>query len=205
MSAGESVGALIDDPESDDLAGASNVMVVASSLDDGARKSYYGRVLPDGSAVMDVLAVEYRRTPQQFVDEWDRFRAESPRRFGIVSVDVSPTASTGADVERGAVAHIESPDDLTGVGMKVGRYLDRYGDSNTVLTFESLTLLLQYVDLERAFRFLTAITSQIRQLGAVAHYHVDPNAHEDRELATLASLFDAVARFRDGEWETRRR
>jgi hypothetical protein len=45
----------------------------------------------------------------------------------------------------------------------------------------------------------------VRSVDAVAHYHIDPEAHDDQVLATLSSLFDAVARFDDGDWEIRSR
>ncbi len=205
MSAGESVGEFIDDPASADLEDAANVLVLAPPLADGVRKAYYERLLPVDPAARNVLAVQYSRTASRFLEEWDRHLGAPPRRFGIVDVGEATSAAGGADVDRGAVALVESPSDLTGIGMKVGSYLDSHGDGDTVVSFDSLTVLLQYVDLERAFRFLNAIASQVREVGALAHYHVDPNAHDDRVLATLASLFDGVARFDDGTWETRRR
>jgi len=63
MSAEESVGELIDDPVGTDLEGASNVLVLASSIDGTARESYYRTLVPGWLSAVDVLAVDYRRTP----------------------------------------------------------------------------------------------------------------------------------------------
>ena len=128
-----------------------------------------------------------------------------PARCGIVDVGEPGATAEAGSVDGAKVARIESPGDLTGIGMKVGDFLASDGGSDTVLTLDSLTVLLQYVELERAFRFLNAIASQVRQVGAVAHYHADPNAHDDGELATIAQLYEGVARYDDGDWETKRR
>lgn len=205
MSAGGSVDGLIDDPASTDLAGAANVLVLAPSLADGVRESYYETLLSVDPATRDVLAVQYKGTPQAYLEEWDRFRGGVPHRCGIVCVDGSTSRDGDGIGDRCAVTHVESPADLTGVGMKVSRYLDEHGGRDTVVTVDSLTVVLQYVAVERAFRFLNTIATQVREVGAVAHYRADPNAHDDQVLATLASLFDGVARFVDGDWETRRR
>ena len=196
----------IERPSGVDLEGASNVLVLAESLDDAARESYYGTLLPEDPSSVDVLAVDYRRTPEEYLEEWRRYIGGRPRRCGIVCVDGAARSSgDGSEVGPGAVATVESPTDLTGLGITVGNYLESNGGSDTIVTFDSLTMLLQYVERERAFRFLGVLGNRVEEADAVAHYHMDPKAHDDQEMATLSSLFDAVARFDDGEWSVRRR
>ena len=206
MAAEESVGEFVERPSGVDLEGASNVLVLTGSLDDTARESYYGTLLPEDPSSVDVLAVDYRRTPEQYLEEWRRYVDGRPRRCGIICVDDSIRSSgDGGEVGPGAVACVESPTDLTGLGIKVGNYLESHGGSDTLVTFDSLTMLLQYVERERAFRFLHVLGDRVEEADAVAHYHTDPKAHDEQEIATLSSLFDAVARFEDGEWQIRRR
>ena len=205
MSTGEGVGEFIEDPASADLAGASNVLVLSPALAEGVREAYYETFLPVDPSERTVLAVEYSRSPGQYLAEWERHRGAVPERCGIVDVGEPGATADAGSVGGAKVARIESPGDLTGIGMKVGDFLDTYGGADTVLTLDSLTVLLQYVGLERAFRFLNTIASQVRQVGAVAHYHADPNAHDDGELATIAQLYEGVARYDDGDWETKRR
>ena len=196
----------IERPSGVDLEGASNVLVLAESLDDAARESYYGTLLPEDPSSVDVLAVDYRWTPEEYLEEWRRYVDGQPRRCGIVCVDESARSSgDGSEVGPGAVATVESPTDLTGLGITVGNYLESNGGSDTIVTFDSLTMLLQYVERERAFRFLGVLGNRVEEADAVAHYHMDPKAHDNQEMATLSSLFDAVARFDDGEWNVRRR
>ena len=180
MAAGDSVGELIERPSGVDLEGASNVLVLVTSLDDTARESYYETLLPDEPSEVDVLAVDYRRTPDQYLDEWKRYVDGQPRRCGIVRVDETGSDGDETEVGPGAVAAVESPTDLTGLGIKIGSYLENYGSSDTIVTYDSLTMLLQYVELERAFRFLHVLTNRVQDA-------------------------DAVAKFEDGEWRIRRR
>jgi hypothetical protein len=91
------------------------------------------------------------------------------------------------------------------LGITVSEYLSKHGGTNTMVSFDSLTSLLQYVELQRAFRFLHVLANRVKTAGAVAHFHMDPGAHDEQAMATLSSLFDAVAEFDDGEWSIRRR
>jgi hypothetical protein len=192
------------------LRDASNVLVLSDGLDDDARGSYYDTLLPADPADLRVLAVEYTRGPDGWLDEWRQHVGTPPAETAIVSVnDGTRSASAGVDptVYQGdgtgsAVSVVESPDDLTGLGITVGGHLKRWEDAAgpTLVTVDSLTVLLQYVDLKRAFRFLHVLVNRVKAAGAVGHYHMDPAAHEEQTVVTLASVFDAVARHEDGEW-----
>jgi archaellum biogenesis ATPase FlaH len=59
------------------------------------------------------------------------------------------------------------------------------------LCFDSLSILLQYADTERVFRFLHVLTNRLTELGASTHFHLDPAAHDERTIAQLAQAFDS--------------
>jgi hypothetical protein len=65
-------------------------------------------------------------------------------------------------------------------------------EEQIAVCFNSVTSLLQYADLQRAFRFLHVVTGRVKTVGGVGHYHLDPDAHDSQTLATLKGLFDAV-------------
>lgn len=209
MSAGDAIGESASDTADVDLEGVSNVLVLSPSMDERARRSYYEQLLPDDPGSIDVLAIDYRQTPDRWLDEWQRYAGDRPRRSAIVCVDEttrSAAASTGGLAsDPDTATTVENPADLTGLGITVSEYLSSHGDADTVVTFDSLTVLLQFVELQRAFRFLHVLANLVSTAGAVGHYHMDPEAHTDQEVATLASLFDAVASYHDGEWEVQRR
>lgn len=211
MSAGDRPAEAADRSGRGGLEDASNVLVLSSTLDDAARRSYFETLLPERPADADVLAIDYRQTPAQWIEEWKRNVGDRPQSCTIVSLDetrgsaaaLGPSASP--TFGRDTVTTVESPGDLTGLGITVSEYLSEHTGSRTFVTFDSLTILLQYVDLQRAFRFLHVLSNRVRTAEAVAHYHMDPGAHTDQEIATLASLFDVVAEFEDGEWSVRSR
>jgi hypothetical protein len=188
-----------------------SVLVLSDSMDPEARASYYETLLPDDPPRPHVLAIEYTRGPDGWLDEWREHVGHLPAETAIVSVNdatrsaassaVGPTAY-GGDGTESTISTVESPDDLTGLGIAVGEHLKRWEGSAgpRLLTLDSLTVLLGYVDLKRTFRFLHVMVNRVKGAGGVGHYHMDPAAHDDRTVATLASVFDAVARYEDGEW-----
>jgi hypothetical protein len=192
------------------LRGADSVLVLSDSMDPDARTSYYGTLLPGDPGDLRVLAIEYTRGPDGWLDEWREHVGRPPAETAVVSVDDGTRSATsgagpatyGGDGIEAAVTTVESPDDLTGLGIAVGGQLKRWEGSAapTLITLDSLTVLLQYVDLKRAFRFLHVMVNRVKGAGGVGHYHMDPAAHDDQTVATLASVFDAVARHEDGEW-----
>jgi hypothetical protein len=207
MSAGDRPSEAVD-PGRGGLEEASNVLVLSPSMSDRARGSYFESIFPARSVGLDVLAIDYRRTPDQWLDEWKRHVGGRPRSCLVVSVDEttrSAASTVAAGTRRQAAVGVDNPGDLTGLGITVSEYLSEHAGPGTLVTFDSLTVLLQYVDLQRAFRFLHVLSNRVRSADAIAHYHMDPGAHGDREIATLASLFDAVAEFDDGEWTVRDR
>ena len=210
MSAGDRPAEAADTSGRGDLGDASNVLVLSPTLDDAARRSYFETLFPERPTDVDVLAIDYRQTPAQWVEEWKRNVGERPRSCLVVSVDetrgsAAASGSPSTSFGRNAVTSVESPGDLTGLGITISEYLSDHTGPGTFVTFDSLTILLQYVDLQRAFRFLHVLSNRVRTAEAVAHYHMDPGAHTDQEVATLASLFDVVAEFEDGEWSIRSR
>jgi hypothetical protein len=206
MAAGDAAGESTERLTGGSLEGASNVLVLAPTMSDRARRSYFETLLPDNPAALDVLSVNYRSSPDQWLDEWQRYAGDRPRRCAIVSIEES--AGSGADAgktrsDSNTVIQANSPTDLTGLGITISQYLDGNGGPQTVITLESLTILLQYVDLQRAFRFLHVLANRTIESGSVTHYHMDQTAHDEQTVVTLESLFDAVAEFDDGEWIVR--
>lgn len=210
MSAGDAAGESTGDESGGSLDGVSNVLVLAPTMNEAARDSYYTDLLPPNAQTYDVLAIDYRRTPDQWLEDWQRRVGDRPQKCTIVSVgEAMRSASTEATATTrhgpNTVTTVKRPTDLTGLGIAVSEYLGEQGGYQTIVTFDSLTVLLQYVDLQRAFRFLHVLANRVATVGATAYYHMDPGAHDREDIATVASLFDAVAEFDDGEWSVQRR
>lgn len=184
--------------------GPRNVLLLAPAMSDDERAclSLSAGRAPERT---DFLAVLYTRGPDDALTSWRSHVGELPDRLRIVSVGGERRASTArglADERPGVgVDVVDEPRDLTGLAMRIsGRLSEWDGEGSDVrLCFDSLTALVQYAELERAFRFLHMLTSRLNQMGAVAHFHLDPGAVDDRTGRTLAQLFDETVRFDEFE------
>jgi hypothetical protein len=175
-------------PISERLGNATAVMLGAPSMTGGADEVCVDLLSQAVPGKTSVLWVSFTKPPSTRLAQWrDRHEAD-PGQFGVVVV--GETVATDGEIDPNAVQTVSNPSDLTGIGISVGEFISgREGD--IVVCFDSLTALLQYVDLETAYEFLHALTGQLYSVGAVSHFHIDPSAHDQRTVDTLLSLFDA--------------
>lgn len=147
-----------------------------------------------------VLAIAYERTPTEFVADWRAHHGELPASMAIICPGRG--GDSEADLPEGVYETRVAASDLTGVGIAVSRYLDRWAGNDTPTTacLDSLGALLEQSNTERVFRFLHTITGRFVAAGATAHFHLDPSTQDQQTVTTLSSLFDSVVRFEDGEW-----
>ncbi|WP_136717958.1 DUF7504 family protein [Halorientalis salina] len=147
-----------------------------------------------------VLTIAYDRRTTEMVEGWLDHTDELPASLAVICPESRATADR--DLPEGVYETHVAPGDLTGVGIAVSRYLDRWAEDERAVTgcVDSLTAMLQYADTERVFRFLHTLTGRFLAAGASVHVHLDPATQDDRTIATLSTLFDSVVR-RDGdEW-----
>lgn len=148
-----------------------------------------------------VLWVTYTGSPSAYVDTY-RGRGGTASTLAAITVGDTPAADDPSlsDVDIDAVS---TPSDLTGLGIKLSQHLSEHDD--VVLCFDSLTALLQYVDVETVHEFLHAVTGHLYAADARAHFHLDPTAHDRQTVDALASLFDAVVTVDGGDRDVRTR
>lgn len=194
-------------PDLSALDDAANILLLAPSLGrhgKDAGMEILARTPPEQS---NVLAVTYTESPTEFVDRWNERCGSNPARGGVVAVGSS---EGHIDNPAWAVRTVENPSDLTGVGIELSELLSGMAsaagdDEEIAVCFNSITSLLQYADVQRAFRFLHVITGRVKTVGGVGHYHIDPEAHDRKTLATLKGLFDAVVEIdEDDNWNIQR-
>ncbi len=176
-----------------DLEGVANVLVLAPSMGAPKRDACLELMTQTPPASTNVLSVTFTQSAAEWIEDWDGRVGEPPARGGIVAIG-QQEAERGTDWQ---VATVENPSDLTGIGIELSEMLSTMADAAEdsqplTVCFDSITSLLQYADLQRTFRFLHVVTGRIKTVGGVGHFHIDPAAHTDQELATLKGLFDAV-------------
>lgn len=170
-------------------------------------------VTPSGvpSAVCDVLSrpaetnllvVSYRAGPDEWLRNWQNHVGELPAEVGFINVgEMTRSAATqsGASarsltpgVTMPPVSTVEEKGDLATVGTRASEYLETWDDNGrqTVVVLDSLTGLLEAVDLERAFQFLHLLAGRVESVSGRGYYLLNPDAHDDQSLSILRELAD---------------
>lgn len=186
-----------------------NVLCRAPSLSEGA--SEICPMVGDHEK-RNLLLVSLSGTPDSRLQTWKR-HGGLPQKVAVLSVEKArgAVADTGGST-RGpngtavSTTTISEASDLTGIGIKVNQCLSAWedDDATTHVCFDSVTTLLQFVDSRRAFRFLHVLSRRVRAADGIAHYHVDPGAHEDQTLATIEGAFTDVYDYDEttGNWSS---
>lgn len=184
-----------------------NVLVLAPSMD--AHDTEACAHLLDSDASTNTLLVTLLQSPDDRVDVLRRHGVR-PNELGVICCDDTTRGASAATTPSPStstpgmptITAVPSPADLTGIGMQVSRFLSAWSDTDAEVRvcLHSLTVLLQHVDVQRAFRFLHVLTQRVTVSGAVAHYHMDPAAHDPQVVAMVQSLCDVTLELVDGEW-----
>ena len=190
-----------------------NVLLLSPALEPAGRQACGALSTGSRSTGRDVLVVTFTDTPDDVIQRLrSQVTATAPSKIGIISVGDSTRSATATDgggpTGPVAISTLSSPGDLTGMGITITEQLsDWVGDGNQIaICFDSLSMLLQYADIDRAFRFLHVITGRLRSVDAIAHFHMDPTVHDERSLNTIKTLFDTAVEFEDdGSWHVTRK
>lgn len=182
-------------------------LVLSPALETETNRTCTDLLTLGNPADKQVLWVTLHESPQERIDIWEDHCSVSPHEAAIIDV------GTGIDFHQDhaqpmlggspvPVTEITTPQDLTKLGIEIIDQLERWNheERQIVVCFHSLTTFLQYVDLQDAFKFMHALTARLSQRGAIAHFHMDPDAHEATEISTLLSLFQSVVEYEDEEW-----
>jgi hypothetical protein len=185
----------------------SNVLLLSESLDPAARETGFELLTPAEVSEQRVLAISYLDTPGDWLDRWTDSVGSLPAEVQLVLVGDTPAGDD--DWRSPATGNVgvtrASPTDLTGVGMAVSETLSAWEETDdpVVVCVDSVTTMLQYAPLPTVFRFLHTICRRFASVGALAHFHLDPAAHDDKTVARLTHLFDALVRVDEGDLTVR--
>lgn len=176
-----------------EVVGAATSTLVCAPSD----ASGWGDLLVGAGPETTVVWVTYTSSPGVC---FETYRADGGDwELSVIAVGEEAAASA-PDVP---VETVSAREDLTGLGILLSRTLTANDD--VIVCFDSLTALLEYVDHETAYEFLNAVTGQLYAADAAAHFHLDPAAHDRQAVGMLASLFDVIVEWDDGDWTVRTR
>jgi len=117
-------------------------------------------------------------------------------------VDCVSEQQGGGQFAENRVEYVNSPGDVTGLGIGVTEQLRRFAEGGTErnrVVFHSLSTLLMYSEIETVFRFLHVLTGRIDSVDGIGLFTLDPTTHEEGDVNTLKQLFDGEIELRDGE------
>lgn len=188
----------------------SNILFLVPTLHRGDLTGCMDLLTIDEPAAENVWSLGVTLSPNKRVENWERVVGTKPASFKIVSIGNHPedkakevAESYDFDPEPKFVT-VPHGSDLTQIGVELIESLNEWEASSrrTVVCFHSISALLQYVSFERTFQFLNTFTNQIEQADAVAHYHMNPEAHNHELLSKISQLFDArVELDPNDQWE----
>ena len=199
----------------DRLRGVSNTLILGPSVNEAVDEASKRLLRGPEDEPTRVLVVTFVKSPENWVADWRETVGSLPAERVIVTTTDGFGGNTVGD--RGVdepdagglqVEYVSSPGDLTGLGMLIGKYLERwYGEGGNIrVGFDSLTTVLQYGDPQNVFRFLHLMTTRLDGADADAHFLLDPKTQDGQTVATIKSSFQAIAEHVDGdEWEVNRR
>ncbi|SDY14160.1 DUF7504 family protein [Halopenitus persicus] len=175
----------------------SAVLVLDGTTDAAAAPPFPDRPVVD-PADAGVLLVSLAGAPRRCLGAWDRRVGTDPADGAILCTGPTATAVDGTESAFSVLA-VSSPGALTPLGIRITERIDAWTDRGyrVDLQFDSITTLLQYVDVQRGYRFVNRITGHCAAVNATARFHLDPDAHDERTVSTFRGLFDAVVEHRD--------
>jgi KaiC/GvpD/RAD55 family RecA-like ATPase len=184
----------------DDVDPGMNLLITGPAMS-GKRQLAFELLAPDPAAADPIVVMTTDdpapRIRTQFEDRDVRL---DPSAFRVVDASGAP----GDDDP--AIHRVNSPADLTGMGVAFTKAVDGLGTPDRLrLGFVSISTLLQYVDAERAFSFLHVLSRRTSAAGYLGVYTMDPTTHEDRFVNVVTSIFDAAIELReeDGDRQVR--
>lgn len=180
------------------LRGEGNTLLEAPALDTDTEARIY-EVLGATPAKTELLVISYRDGPDEWLADWHQHVGQMPADLGFIHVGeitrstVAPTSETTQSQSRSLDA-VRDPADLTELGIHVSKHLERWADTDntSIVYLDSITVLLQFVELNDVYRFLHVLNGRIKSVDGHAVYRLDPAAHDSQTIATLQSLVDDV-------------
>ncbi|SHL65809.1 helix-turn-helix transcriptional regulator [Haladaptatus paucihalophilus] len=190
----------------EDLQGASNVLVLAPLTPDGNR-AHMELVASTRPENVSLAAVTYTQPPGQWLGDWERSVGRSPREVRFIHASGMAQSETYDEQTSNTVTtEVVDPTDPMEIIVPLSDRLKEWsnGETQPVVSVQTLTVLLEYVDFDTAFRYLHILTHRIQAAGGIGYFQMDPDIHDPETTNTLKTLFDVVVEISDNgaEWTT---
>lgn len=186
-------------PLTDRLEDPTSILVCTPTREESDDRACIDLLTPTDPRDENVLSITVSATPDERLALWQRHVGTTlPKRAAIVdagSPAVADDQLAASDEYPSITVDILSdrpnPHELSAA---IGQYLGAWETTpeRTLVCLHSLTPLLETLDLSAVRQLISALNTRFATADVSAHYHLDPNAHDDRVIAELRPLFDTV-------------
>ena len=194
----------IDTSDRRQLEQASNVLLLAPLTPTGNRACLELLAATAPPEKANVAAVTYTPPPETWISDWREHIDGLPAELAFIHANTVET--TGDDAETMIPSDVPvsrvDPNQPMDIIAPLSEQLTRWKGNGhqTLVSVQTLTILLEYVDFDTAFRYLHILTHRVQAADAIGFYHMDPDIHDEETVNTLKTLFDAVVEVsNDGE------
>jgi len=168
-----------------------NLMVVGPPM--SSKDLVVQRIIEQGlNSGEAVVLVETRMPAESILEHYTR-RGTDISKLAVVDC-MSRTLGISSE-EAELILRATSPVDLTGIGVRISKLFEKFwrdGSKSIRLVVDSLSTILMYSNLQTVFRFLHVFTGRIKAAGALGVYTLDAGMYDEKTIATLKQLFDAM-------------
>lgn len=198
------IGGKEQDNVHEEVRGASPILLKAPSMSSHEREKCRQLLTVTDPADTSIGVIPYapHSSASTWVQRWRDAVGDLPAHLWIIDVGATTRESEahplseqlGDTAIQLEIETIESPTDLTNLGVTVNELLlhEPSDTKGVAICFDSITPLLQNVDPQTAFNFLHALINRVGTVNAGIHFHLDPAAHSEQEVASLLPLFNRV-------------
>lgn len=178
-----------------DVPSGSNVLFLSA---EGCEADDCLRQTVENPSDENVLIITYTESVHDLRSTLSDSLETAPANLGIISAgeQLRSVGHSAEPVEMGGLTvSTIAQDDLTGLDIAVTEHLSMWDGNGraTKVCFYSLTpLAMTGASPETLYRFLRVLTRKLSYANATGHFHVNPAAHSEEELAKAKRLFDAV-------------
>lgn len=178
---------------------------------DGVDDEYCSAVLSDRPAAeTNLLGITYGHDAYDCLSRWEDGDGQYPANTTVVAVGAGTRAASADRIstvdfppDPYTITTVTHETDFAAVGRIISEQLSAWesSDNRTVLCFHSITDLLDHVDEATAFKFLHVLASRLESSEVLAHFHIDPEMHDEKTIRLFSELFDPVVETDgDGAW-----
>ena len=183
------------------VADATNLLLVGPA-DHPVGETLCGRLLSSRSdGAVNVLVVTVTDTPGQRLSTLENYLEGDVVETTVIDVQ-NYNREVGYGQYNGPVdiRRVSSAQDLRRIGIMISKILTEWDDApqKPTMCFHSISDLLDLTDdPQRVFRFLHVLRGRAQSAGMRAHFHFDPERHEEQVARTFTSLFDNAIKYDD--------